>query len=339
MDNNRNNVNPNLLKSIEKATLRAKDLTNQLLTFSKGGTPIIKPVSINKVVDEAVSLSLIGSKSKAIIDCQAELCKVLGDEGQLNQVLNNILINADQSMEKGGIIHVTLSNISIPPEDISELENGKYIKISISDTGKGISKEILPHIFDPYFTTKPKGNGLGLATAYSIIKRHKGCIKIQTEENIGSTFHIFLPINEEIHSIKEERTFNEDDFRGKILFMDDNEEIQLMMSKMLSLMGFEVDVVSDGVDAITRYGNAFKNNDPYELVILDLTIPGGLGGKETIKKILENDPDCKAIVASGYSNDPILSDYQSYGFKGRILKPFTMQQLKETISDVLLNKK
>lgn len=338
MDNNIDIINPHLLNSIEKATHRAKDLTNQLLTFSKGGEPIIKSVSIKKVVEEAVSLSLIGSKSKAIIECRDKFCKVMGDEGQLNQVLSNILINADQSMDKGGIIKIVISSVSIPPEEIAELEVGTFIKITIQDTGKGIPKEIMPHIFDPYFTTKPTGTGLGLATAYSIIKRHKGCIKIQTEKNIGSTFDIYLPLSDEIHSIKEEKPFDEENFRGKILFMDDNEEIQLMMTKMLALMGFEVDVVSDGIDAITNYCNAFKNNDPYQLVILDLTIPGGLGGKETIKKILENDPDCKAIVASGYSNDPILSDYESYGFKGRILKPFTIQQLKKSISDVLFSK-
>ena len=325
------------LTSIENAVFRAKELTNQLLTFSKGGDPIKKPVSVREIIDEAILFSLVGSKSKAIITDRQNIYNILADEGQISQVINNLLINADQAMENGGIININISEVSIPPEKINELNEGNYVKIAIKDTGTGIPKNNMTHIFDPYFSTKKNGTGLGLATSYSIIKKHNGIIKVSSEINVGSTFEIYLPSTNINTTQKDQKIENNDHFYGKILFMDDDKDIQVVMEKMLSKMGFEVEVASDGETAFKMYNDAY-DIAPFDLVILDLIIPGGLGGKETLDLLLSVNSNVLAIASSGYSNDQILSDYDRYGFKGRIIKPFTYHNLKNTIAETLNRK-
>jgi PAS domain S-box-containing protein len=327
----------NSLKAIENATYRARDLTNQLLTFSKGGAPITKAESIKKIIDESISFCLMGSKSKAEVIYKGKLPIVEADAGQISQVLNNIIINADQSMPKGGKILISVSSEKIPYPSTLPLKEGEYVKISVKDEGIGIKQENMPHIFDPYFTTKKNGTGLGLATSFSIINRHNGYIKVMSKEGEGSTFFIYLPVVKDIENTFSQNDKISDKFegKGKVLLMDDNSEILFIVKKMLIKIGLQTDVAENGLKAIDLYKKSIEQNDPYLMVILDLTVPGELGGKETIDQLKRIDPKVKAIVSSGYSNDPVLSEYTKFGFEGRILKPFTFEQLKEVIISVL----
>ena len=325
----------NRLKDAEKACLRAKDLTQQLLTFSKGGEPVKKPISIAMLAKESATLSLSGSNTRCKFFIPSDLWLVEADEGQINQVINNLLINADQAMPEGGIIEIHCENIVIEANGHLPLTQGNYVKILIKDHGIGISKDHLSRIFDPYFTTKHKGSGLGLATVYSIIKRHGGHIRIESEVGIGTIFHIYLPATEKRQKILQKETAKVARGAGKILLMDDEEMILEIMNKILRELGYEVEFARDGNEAIDLYKKARVSGHPFASVIMDLTIPGGMGGKEAIQKLREIDPDVKAIVSSGYSTDPVMSNFRKYGFCGVLTKPFKIKELGETLKEVM----
>ena len=322
------------LEESEKAALRAKDLTQQLLTYSKGGAPVKTMISIRELVTESAGFALMGSNVKCEFSIPDDLWPVEADEGQLSQAVNNLIINAAHAMPEGGTIQLHCRNMGGDPNDPTPAR-GNHVSISIMDQGIGIPKEHLPKIFDPYFTTKRKGSGLGLSTTYSIIKNHGGHLEVESELGIGTTFHIYLP---PAAAGNPSSKVEEDLFvpgKGKILVMDDEEAVLDVAREMLESFGYSVTVACDGAEAIAIYRQAMASGEPLDSVLMDLTVPGGMGGQEAIKKLLEIDPDVKAIVCSGYSNDLIMSSYRDYGFRGVIRKPYSLKQLSDTISDVL----
>jgi len=324
-----------LLEEAEKATLRATELTKQLLTFSKGGAPVKKAVSISEMIVDSCQFVLRGSNVKCEFSLSAELWPAEADEGQINQVLHNLIMNADQSMPEGGIIGLSAENIVVGPENRLPLKAGRYIKLRIKDEGVGILKEHLPKIFDPYFTTKEKGEGLGLATTYSIVKNHHGHISAESAVGIGTAFTLYLPASEGSVSAGKNREEQVLTGKGCILVMDDDPVIQALARAMLNKLGYEVAAAGDGKEAIALFRSARESGRPFDAVLMDLTIPGGMGGKETIQHLLAIDRQVKAIVSSGYSNDPIMANYREYGFSGVAPKPYTLQLLSAAVHAVL----
>jgi len=320
----------------EQAAFRAKDLTHRLLTFSKGGEPIRKVVSVPKLLKNTAGLVLSGSSALCEFMLKDDLSPVEVDEGQISQVINNILLNALQAMPGGGKVRIAAENKSIEANDGLPLTKGKYVKVSISDQGCGVPKENIKKIFDPYFTTKDKGSGLGLTAAYSIIEKHHGYIQVESEAGTGTTFSVYLPASESSLLIeKKESEYFPAGKKGRILIMDDEEILRNFVVRMLKKAGYEVSAASDGVEAFELYEQAEKSGEAFDVVIMDLTIPGGAGGKETIQRLLEIYPDSKAIVSSGYSDDPIMANYQEYGFKAVVEKPYSINELTRTIEDVI----
>ncbi|HOW54972.1 MAG TPA: PAS domain S-box protein [Syntrophorhabdaceae bacterium] len=328
------------LLDAEQAILRAKDLTQQLLTFSKGGSPIKKTTSIENILKETAGFALTGSRVKCEFSIGKDLYSVDIDEGQISQVLNNLFINAQQAMPGGGVITVGADNI-VAKQGIIEhgvfLQPGGYVRISVQDHGVGIHSNHVDKVFDPYFTTKQKGSGLGLATSYSIIKNHGGHITLESRLGAGTTFFIYLKAAK--HGRKHVKNSKEDlmltKMKGRVLLMDDEEMILRSSSEMLRSLGYEVECVTEGNEAIESYIKARNAGTPFDVIILDLTIPGGMGGKDTMKKLFTMDPDVKVIVSSGYSNDPIMARFHKYGFKGVIAKPYLMEELGEVIIHVI----
>ena len=325
------------LDKAEKASLRARDLTLQLLTFSKGGSPVRKVVRIGDLVRESAGFALRGSGVRCELSVPDDIWPVEVDEGQISQVVQNLVINANQAMPKGGMIKIRAGNMTVSSHELP-LAPGNYVKISFWDCGIGISPEHLVRIFDPYFTTKKGGSGLGLATTYSILKKHGGYIDVESKVNVGTTFHVYLPASASRPRRDAENVEVPRDCKGRIMVLDDDEMVRDAAVAMLGSIGYRVEPVADGAEAINEYRAAVENKTPFDLVIMDLTIPGGMGGKECIKKLLAIDPDVKAVVSSGYSDDPILSAYGQYGFRGVVTKPYRLEELSQTICRIINTK-
>jgi len=325
-----------ILERSEKACFRATDLTTQLITFAKGGAPIKKIVFISDLIKDSVSFALSGSHIKCEFSMQDDLWPVEVDEGQIRQVISNLIVNAEEAMPEGGVVKVRAENITIGTKDTLLLKEGKYIRVFIEDQGIGIPKELLGKIFDPYFTTKQKGSGLGLSTAYSIIHKHAGVITVESALGVGTTFCIYLPASKKI-AARKASTHEEASIirQGKILVMDDEEMVRELARELWSIIGYEVGLAKDGKEAIELYSKAKEVGKPFDIVMLDLTIPGGMGGRETIKRLLEIDPDVKAIVASGYSNDPIMADCKAYGFISAVTKPYNIEELRKLVGEII----
>jgi CheY-like chemotaxis protein len=323
------------LTEAEKACLRAKGLTQQLLTFSKGGAPIKKVAFIKGLIKDSATFALIGSNARCEFHMAKDLWKVEVDEGQISQVINNLVINAVQAMPEGGAIRVRAENVNFGLGEGLPLKEGKYVKVTMEDEGIGIPEEHLSKIFDPYFTTKQKGSGLGLAAAYSIMRSHNGYIGVESDLGVGTKFYIYLPASEkEILAkgdIKERPIIG----KGRILVMDDDEAVREVTGVLLSRIGYKVEFARDGGEAIELYREAKGTSKPFNVVIMDLTVPGGMGGREAIKRLLEIDPEIKAIVSSGYSNDPVISEYREYGFSGFVTKPYKIQELSEILNRII----
>ena len=328
-----------ILTEAEKAASRAKDLTQQLLTFSKGGSPIRKAVFIEKLVKETCRFALRGSNISFEFSSANDLWPANADEGQISQVMNNLIINAKHSMPTGGRIRVRVENARAEEIINRPLSPGRYVKITVEDEGTGIPKEHLSKIFDPYFTTKQQGSGLGLSSVYSIIKRHKGHIEVESKLGKGTRFTFFLPASEGLPEKKLPKAEGVESHKGRILLMDDEEIIRKVVSRMLKSLGLTATVTAKGEEAVEIYREAFSNGNPFDLVILDLTVPGGMGGKETLQELRKIDPKVKAIVSSGYSTDAVMSEYHSFGFAGIITKPFHLNELAKTVREVLNNGK
>ena len=323
------------LEEVEKASIRARDLTQQLLTFSKGGAPIKKVTSIADVICDSSRFALRGSHARCKFNIMEDLWPVEVDEGQISQVVGNLAINADQAMPEGGVVEIRAENVTLLKEQVVSLEPGRYIRLSITDSGIGIPKDHLTKIFTPYFTTKQRGSGLGLATSYSIINKHGGVIIVESEIGRGTTFNIYLPASDKEIPKKEKNSMTTITGSGKILVMDDEEFIRNTAGEMLAAVGYTVGYANDGGEAIDLYIRARESGEPYDLIIMDLTIPGGMGGVETIQKLLEIAPDAKAIVSSGYANGPIMADFKEYGFKGVIAKPYRTDELCKVVQTVI----
>lgn len=322
-----------VLSDVLQGTAHAQNLTNQFLTFAKGGAPVKKVEDVNKIIGESARFASSGTKSRIDFKLSENLKTAEIDVGQINQVISNLVINADQAMPNGGIIFIKSENVSIETNSTLPLTAGAYIKISVKDQGTGIKDKHLSNIFDPYFTTKQEGSGLGLAVAYSIIKKHDGHIAVYSEEGKGTVFTIYLPAS--TSPFKEREDVNTPhQGQGRILVMDDQEPILRMISRMLDRMGYETETASNGVEAVNLCREAYNSKEPYDLVILDLTIPGGMGGEETVAELIKIDPNVKAIVSSGYSNNPIMSNYQDYGFCGVVSKPYSRQELSEVLNKI-----
>lgn len=326
------------LSHAEKASMKAKGLTHQLLAFSKGGAPIKKAASIRELLMEWSSFALKGSNVTCEFSIQDDLWHTKIDEGQVGQVIHNLVINADQAMPDGGTIRISAENIMLSPGESLPLNPGQYIKISVADQGVGVEPEHLQKIFDPYFTTKREGSGLGLATSYAIIKGHEGHITVDSSPGLGTTFSIFLPASESHTLARVECAGSFQKGQGKVLVMDDEQVIRQLTSEMLTNLGYQVCIAKDGSEALSVFERFKKRGDPFDAVIMDLTIRGGMGGKEAITKLLDLDPEVKAIVSSGYSNDPIMSDFRRYGFAGVLAKPYTATEMSRVLYTLISEK-
>ena len=325
----------NFISQAEKAALRAKDLTQQLLTFSKGGAPILATKSVVDVIRESAEFSLHGSNVKIIFDFAPNLSLVLIDEGQISQVIYNMVINADQAMPNGGILQIKAKNIKIQENDPLNLKPGDYVHIILQDSGIGIPQDQLNSIFDPYYSTKQKGSGLGLATSYSIIKRHNGTITVESEFGQGTAFNIYLPASE---LEEKENKIIESNFRTdavSILFMDDEPTVQETASMMCNHLGHSVILTNDGQETLEKLDESLKLDSPFDIAFLDLTVPGGIGGVETVKLLRGKGHKIPCVATSGYSNDPVSSEFKSYGFSYFLPKPFTLDNLQEAIDKAL----
>ena len=336
----------NLVKA-EKVSIQTKELTARLITFSEGGGPVKETVSIGNLIKDSVGSLLKGSDMDAGFSIPDDISPVEVDEEQMKQVIHNIIINAQEAMAGQGTINVSCESVDIGEKDtLPTVKNGKYVKISIEDQGPGIPDEDLGKIFDPYFSTKDmgtqKGVGLGLAVSDSIVKKHDGLITVESELGAGTIFSIYLPASEkeieEAAPVKKPIPEISPTQGEKILVMDDEEVVRDVFNALLTHLGCEVEVAEDGVEAIGLYKKAMESEKPFDMVILDLTNKVGMGGAETIVNLLEIDPDVKAIVATGYSNDPIISNFREHGFRGALPKPFNLDQLKTALQDAIAGK-
>jgi PAS domain S-box-containing protein len=323
------------IDEIEKASRRAKDLTLQLLTFSKGGAPLKQTTSIQNLLRDTAEFALSGSHVKCEFDIANDLLNADVDEGQISQVIHNLVLNACQAMPERGTIRIEARNHSEKDGDDPALPPGDYILISVIDRGTGMDERIIPNIFDPFFTTKDKGTGLGLAVTYSIVKKHAGHITVKSRPGEGSTFDVYLPATASMPPHRKKASGRKKARVGKILIMDDEKMVLDVGTRMLQHMGFEVDAAVNGDEAIRLYRKARESNRPYDAVIMDLTIPGGMGGKEAMGILREFDPGIVAIVSSGYSNDPIMAQYREHGFMDMVAKPYIYEDLEEVLNRVL----
>jgi PAS domain S-box-containing protein len=323
-----------LLQQAETACFSARDITQQLLTFARGGEPVKKVLDVADPIRDSVAFALHGSNLRCSFSVMDGLWPAEVDEGQLHQVINNLVINAKQAMPEGGTIEVRMEN-SAAVDHMPPLAPGRYVRITIEDRGGGIAPEHLPKIFDPYFTTKPAGTGLGLATAYSIISNHGGGIAVDSQPGRGTVFSIYLPASDKEASRSRTRDRALRTGGGRILVMDDEPMVREVVGMMLRHIGYDVDLAAEGAAAVSQYQSARRSGRPFDAVIMDLTVAGGMGGKEAVRNILEVDPRAKVIVSSGYSNDPILSKFGDYGFKGMVAKPYEIEELARIVRNVL----
>ena len=327
------------LNDAKNASMRARDLAQQLLTFARGGAPIKKTASIGKLIQDTVSFSLRGSHNRSEFQFGADLWPAEIDPGQISQVIANLVVNADQAMPNGGTLRVSCDNFRYHSANLTipDLVPGDYIRISISDEGVGIPEEYLKRIFDPYFTTKPKGNGLGLATTYSIIKNHNGLITVESEVHFGSTFTLYLPasIHQELPAETTRPLTDKITGTGRVLVVDDEEAIRALVEFTLTRLGYKVMQAASALEGVNLYRQQLEAGERFDAVILDLTLPGGMGGKEALKKLIEIDPTVNAIVSSGYATDATMSRYQDFGFRGVIAKPYEAAELGKIVHDVI----
>jgi PAS domain S-box-containing protein len=325
-----------MLEQAEKALHMSVNLTTQLLTFSKGGKPVKKKIPLQPVIENSAKFALSGSSADYRVELDTALWHVEADEGQIGQVIQNIVLNADQSMPLGGTIVIAAKNAQGSKKGMPQLpDEGKYIEISIKDNGVGISETYLSKIFDPYFTTKAKGSGLGLATCYSIIKNHGGIINVSSKMGEGTTFFIYLPAIEAEKEMPKPTELTHFVRKGKILVMDDEEMVRNIAGDMIEALGHNAELTEHGEETIEKYKAAMESGHPFDIVILDLTIRGGMGGRETMERLIAVDPKIRAIVSSGFSDDSAVSNYHDYGFSARLTKPYKLEELGDTLNNLL----
>ena len=324
------------LEEAERAVLRARTLTHQLLTFSRGGDPVKRPMYIGSLVDATVRFAVSGSNVRCTVDVAPDMWAVDADEGQIEQVVHNIVLNAKQAMPRGGQVHVSCGNARLGPSLETPGAVRQFVRISIKDQGVGIPPEHLERIFDPYFTTKPSGTGLGLAVSHAVIKNHGGILQAESSVGTGTVFHILLPRStKRVAPVPTAPSIAIPHGKGRVLVMDDDRSIATVTASMLKTLGYTPDIVSDGEMAVEKYLMAMESADPYDAVVMDLTVPGGMGGAEALAQLREYDPRICAVVMSGYADTGVLAEYQSVGFAGRHAKPFSLRDLAVTLHDLL----
>ena len=329
-----------LLMCLAKAGQAAKQaahLSSQLLTFSKGGAPVKNVVAISELLAKSARFSLHGSNLRAESDIASDLWRADVDSAQIEQVINALIINAREAMPRGGTVRVAARNAHVGDELGALLSPGRYIKVTVSDEGEGVSENIATRIFDPYFTTKSASSGLGLSISFSIVKKHGGLLHLEPSSGVGATFAFYLPASkaDPIELKKLEAPAPVSSHNARILVMDDEEGIRDLTSQLLDSLGYEVTAVSDGTEAVKAYERAMKRGKGYQAVVLDATIRGGMGGLATIERLRTLDPRVTAIICSGYSDEAALSEFLQYGFRGALPKPFTRRDLSDVLERAL----
>ncbi|MBW2529421.1 MAG: PAS domain-containing protein [Deltaproteobacteria bacterium] len=324
------------LAAAEEAALRARDLTQELLTFSKGGAPVRRALAVGPLLESAAGLVLHGSPCKPVIRVPGDLWAVHADPTQLGQVVQNLVLNAVQAMPDGGEVEVAASNETLDETSGLPLPAGRYVELAVRDTGLGIDPELVDRVFDPYFTTKEAGTGLGLATVHSVVRRHGGHTTLRSTPGSGTEVRVLLPATDDKPlQVTTERNAAEGTLQGRVLVVDDEPAVRHMIKMLLGELGFDTEVAADGAEGLARYDQARASDAPFDAIVVDLTIPGGMGGKTMIRQLLDRDPNARAIVSSGYSNDPIMSDFAAHGFRGVVAKPYRARELAEVLRRVL----
>jgi len=323
------------LVEAEKATIRARDLTLQLLTFSTGGAPIRSAMSLAGVLTETAGFALRGSAVRCEFTLPEDLWPVNADEGQVGQVVHNLVLNARQAMPSGGVIRLTARNEVVPEGCVSKLAPGRYVCVEVADSGVGIERDHMARIFDPFFTTRPGGTGLGLAVCFSIITRHEGRIEVDSSLGVGSTFRFWLPAADGESVPASAESAEPQRGSGRVLLMDDEDMIRDMGREMLESLGYSVVLARDGNDAVNAYAHALTSGQRFDLVILDLTVAGGMGGTEALQRVRRLDPAALAIVSSGYSMDPVMANHGTHGFDAAIPKPYNLLTMARVVASVL----
>ena len=322
------------LDTAEQAAMQATSLSKQLLTFAKGGDPLKQDIDLKELIENATTFALRGSNLQCTFNLGAGLKKVEADPFQIEQVVNTIVINAREAMPNGGKLQVRAQNTRLSDSNPYDLPHGEYVRVSFADNGPGIPVEVLPRIFDPYFTTKPTGSGIGLTMAFSIISKHGGHVRAEAAGGGGTIITILLPSSKTKipkQKVKHEKLVGP----LSVLCMDDEPAIRDLTSAMLSLSGYDVVSTCDGQEALAAYTEKMKKGQRFDAVILDATIPGGMGGVDTIKALIKIDPQVRAIICSGYSDESALAAMESFGFKASLPKPFTSQRLVDVIDEVI----
>ncbi|NLC54130.1 MAG: response regulator [Firmicutes bacterium] len=324
------------LQSVEKATLKASKLTHQLMAFAKGGAPVKQPARLGEIIKETAEFALRGASVKCQYLLPTDLWPVAINGDQISQVIHNLILNAYHAMPDGGVITVSARNVTVSQQNRMRLQPGKYVRVEVKDQGEGIPHENLTKIFDPYFTTKKEGNGLGLSSSYYIIQNHDGYLGVQSQPGIGTTFYFYLPGAVEEPLVENNKQRQERPERKcKVLLMDDEPLIRTSLRDHLAAYGYEAVVAKDGVEAVKLFQTEKKKNAPFDVVILDLTVPGGMGAKEAVRQILTVEPKAKVIASSGYSDDPVMLEYRKFGFCDVVFKPFKVEVLCAKIRKLL----
>ena len=324
-----------MLGDAETATTRAKSLTQQLLTFSKGGAPVKKPTSVIRLLQETAEFALSGSNVSCEYAFPDSLPAIDADSGQISQVIQNLIINADQAMPEGGTIRIAVAAVDVREGEISPLRKGPYVRITVDDMGTGIPEKHLNRVFDPFFSTKQRGSGLGLSTAFSIVKNHGGHILVDSTMGRGTSFSVYLPTADQSADTENLPAAGPPSPGGSILLIDDDEMVRRSSGKVLKRLGYSVAFADEGAQGVELYRRALEGGSAFDAVILDVTIPGGMGGGEAMVELLKIDPDATVIVSSGYSNDPLMAHHQEFGFRGVIQKPYSLEELGKTVADAI----
>lgn len=327
-----------LLQNAEESCHNAVGLTEQLLTFAKGGEPVKEKFHLKSFIKDTILFVLRGSNINYTFNLDEKLWDLNADKGQINQVINNIVINAKHAMPEGGRIVIKAHNKTLPKSNKLQLDAGKYVQISIQDNGVGIAEKHLNKIFDPYFTTKQEGSGLGLATSYSVIQKHGGNLTVNSELGEGTTFNIYLPALTNGEKIEQQREKEIIKGAGSILFMDDEEMIRRVAKRMFEKLGYTVCLATNGEETLKIYKKYKQLNQPFDIVILDLTVQNGMGGKKTLEKLREFHNGVKAIVTSGYSGNDVIQNFKKYGFVDRVIKPYTLNKISKKLNRVINTK-
>jgi PAS domain S-box-containing protein len=324
-----------LVEEAQEAARRARGLTQQLLTFSKGGQPVRKVLAPAQIVEDAMTFALRGSAVRGRLSVAEGLWSVEADAGQLAQVIQNLVLNGGQAMPRGGALSITCDNVELPAASGMPLPAGRYVRISVADEGTGIAPELMPRIFDPYFTTRQTGSGLGLATVYAIVKKHGGHVAARSRLGAGTAFDVWLPATSRLPAPAPARPAAAARRRGLVLVMDDEPIVRSAVTGMLAALGYETIVAADGLEAERMFEEERRAGRAVAAVLLDLTVPGGVGGVAALARLRSLEPSVRAVATSGYSNDPVMADPSRYGFAGVLPKPYTLDDLARAIADAL----